>query len=248
MPGDVPGGIDRNSYEPAYIQIARIVSEEIADGILHAGDQLPSEAQFRARFKVSPMTIRRAINILVEKSLVRTIQGKGTFVRSLDMGEAVFRLQELRENRSDTSVKLLEAGIISIDDRVAGKLAISPGHRGIYIRRLILGEGIPAVYHREYLIYDPSRPIVEAQLQITSLAGLLQGEGAPGLRRGSLIMEAINLNEEDAAILHVPPQSAAFSLEHLFYDFEDHPISWGWFIYRADQFRLTARIGAGAEL
>lgn len=233
------------------MQIVRIVTEEIAAGLLHPGDQLPTEAQFRSRFNVSPMTIRRAINILAERGLVTTTQGKGTFVRSLDIGEAVFRLQELKKHLTDrgqTTVRLLEASILSLDDQVAGKLAIPSGDHGIYIRRLVLQENTPAMYHREYLIYDPSRPIVEAQLQITSLAGLLQGQGAEGLRRGSLIMEAVNLNEEEAGMLHIPLNSAAFSLEHTFYDFEDRPVSWGWFICRADLFNLTAQIGAGAEL
>jgi DNA-binding GntR family transcriptional regulator len=249
-PGGKPKAIDRNSYEPAYVQIVHIVSEEIAAGVLHPGDQLPTEAQFRSRFNVSPMTIRRAVSILVDRGLVSTTQGKGTFVRSLDMGEAVFRLQELKESWTDgdrTAVRLLEASILSVDERVAGKLAVSPGDRGIYIRRLVFREGVPAMYHREFLIYDPLRPVVEAQLQITSLTGLLQGQSAEGLRRGSLIMEAVNLNEEEAAILHVPIKSAAFSLEHTFYDFDDRPVSWGWFLCLADLFKLTAQFGAGAE-
>jgi DNA-binding GntR family transcriptional regulator len=248
-PGGKPRAIDRNSYEPAYMQIVHIVTEEIAAGVLRPGDQLPTEAQFRSRFNVSPMTIRRAINILVERGFVSTTQGKGTFVRGLDMGEAVFRLQELKENWTNTDhavVRLLEASILSLDERVAGKLALSAGDRGIYIRRLVLREGLPAIYHREFLVYDPLRPVVEAQLQITSLAGLLQGQTAEGLRRGSLIMEAVNLNEEEAAILHIPAHSAAFSLEHTFYDFGDRPVSWGWFLCRADLFNLTAQIGAGA--
>ena len=243
--------IDRDSYEPAYVQIVRIVSEEIATGVLHAGDQLPSEAQFRRRFNVSPMTIRRAINILVERGLVTTTQGKGTFVRSLDIGEAVFRLQELKERWADggqTTVRLLEASIISLDEPAADKLAVAAGDRGIYIRRLVLQENVPAMYHREYLIYDPSRPVVEAQLQITSLSGLLSGQGGEGLRRGNLAMEAVNLNEEEAMVLQVPLNSAAFSLEHTFYDFDDRPVSWGRFLCRADFFVLTARIGAEANL
>jgi GntR family transcriptional regulator len=243
--------IDRESYEPAYAQIVRIVSQKIAEGDLHPGDQLPTEGQFCKQFNVSPMTIRRAINILAEKGLISATQGKGTFVRSLDIGEAVFRLHELKAGWTDgdhTAVRLLEASIVSVDGRAAEKLAIPAGDQGIYIRRLVLQERVPAMYHREYLIYDPARPVVEAQLQITSLTGLLQGQSAEGLRRGSLIMEAVILNREEAGTLQVPPSSAAFSLEHTFYDFDDRPVSWGWFLCRADLFNLTAQIGAGAEL
>jgi len=243
--------IDRSSYEPAYMQVVRIVSEQIAGGTLRPGDQLPSESQFCTQFNVSPMTVRRAVNILVERGLVSATQGKGTFVKPLDIGEAVFRLQELKEHwvqGSETTVKLLEARILSADEHVARKLAVLPGERTIYIRRLMLQEAVPTMYHREYLVYDPKRPVVEAQLQITSLEGMLQGESGEGLRRGHLTIEAVNLKEEEAGVLQIEAGSAAFCLEHIFHDFSDHPISWGWFICRADRFKLTTRIGADVNL
>ncbi len=249
--GPKPRTIDRDSYEPAYVQIVRILSEEIATGVLQQGDQLPSEAQLRARFALSPMTIRRAVNILVERGLVTAEQGKGTFVKSLDIGEAVFRLQELKERWTDgdeTSVRLLEASVLSLNKEEAKRLAVRAGRRAIYIRRLVFQKDVPALYHREYLIYDPLRPVVEAQLRITSLTGLLQGKGGEGLRRGNLTMKAVNLDEEEALALQVPVNAAAFSLEHTFYDFEDRPVSWGRFICRAESFVLTARIGAEASL
>lgn len=233
------------------MQLVRIVSQQIATGILHPGDQLPSEVQLCAQYNVSPMTVRRAMNILVERGLVNATQGKGTFVKPLDIGEAIFRLQELKEHwvqGSQTTVRLLEANILSADERVARKLTISLGERTIYIRRLMFQEDMPTMYHREYLVYDPRRPVVEAQLQITSLEGLLQVESSEGLRRGHLTIEAVNLKEEEARLLHIPTGSAAFCLEHIFHDFSDHPVSWGWFVCRADCFKLTTRIGADADL
>jgi DNA-binding GntR family transcriptional regulator len=243
--------IDRGSFEPAYMQIVRIVGHQIATGILHPGDRLPSEVQFCTRYNVSPMTVRRAINILVERGLVSAAQGKGTFVKPLNIGEAVFRLQELKDHwvqGRQTVVRLLEASILSADENVAGKLAISPGEQTIYIRRLVLQDDVPTMYHREHLVYDPRRPVVEAQLQITSLEGLFQGNSDEGLRRGDLSIEAVNLTGEEAELLQIPIGSAAFYLEHIFRDFGDNPVSWGWFVCRADRFKLTTCIGADAYL
>jgi DNA-binding GntR family transcriptional regulator len=243
--------IDRNSYEPAYMQLVRLISEQIANGVLTTGDQLPTEAQFCSQYNISPMTVRRAINILIERGLVSATQGKGTFVKALDIGEAVFRLQEMKAQWAQgtpATVRLLEARIVSADERVARKLGISPGERVIYMRRLVLQEDVPTMYHREYLIYDPRRPLVEAQLQITLLEGLLQGQSCGGLRRGHLTIEAVNLRVEEATALELSTGSAAFYLEHIFYDFDDHPVSWGGFICRSDYFKLTTYIGAGADL
>ena len=53
----------------------------------------------------------------------------------------------------------------------------------------------------------------------------------------------MSLDAEAAKLLKVPEGSPAFCLEHLFLDFDGQPVSWGRFLCRADQFRLTTHIG-----
>lgn len=237
---------DREPYEPAYAQVARVLSQEIARGVYRPGDRLPSESQLRARFGVSGMTVRRAINILVDRGAVTASQGKGVFVRGLDMREAAFYLRERHEDvllSSDAEVRLQQAAIQKATERVARKLGVQPGTRVIYLRRLVLKPDGPVMLHREYIVYDPRQGTVEAELQITSLEGLLQGSTGDGLRRGDLTLEATVLNAEEAGLLQAPEGSPALCLEHIFYDFQDKPVAWGWFLGRADRFRLVAHIG-----
>jgi GntR family transcriptional regulator len=238
--------IDRASYEPAYAQLANILRDSMAAGMLRPGDQLPSEAQLCERYDVSPMTVRRAINLLVDEGVVIADQGRGTFVKPVAMGAATFQLREslnLFNDSGETTVHVLEARIIGADMRVARKLEIQPGERTVYIRRLLRTDGRPSLYHREYLIYDPLRPIVEAELEVTALQRLFNGTGGTILRGGEVSLEATILNEEEMKILQAPKLMAAFCFEHLFYDFESRPISWGWFIGRADCIRFTTQVG-----
>lgn len=238
--------IDRDSYEPAYAQLVNILRRSMATGILRPGDQLPSEAQLCERYGVSPMTVRRAINILVDQGVVVAEQGRGTFVKPVAMSEASFQLRELRDLFNDnqrTTVRVLEARIVKADERVARKLHIAPGQRAVYIRRILLSDGKPALYHREYLVYDHTRPIVEAELEVTSLQRLFRGAGETILKCGEISMEATLINDEEAALLGVVQPMAAFVFEHLFYDFDDKPISWGWFVGRADLLRFTTHVG-----
>ena len=145
-------GVDRSSYEPAYAQVVRILSQEIAGGAYRAGAQLPSESQLRAWFGVSGMTVRRAINILVDRGIISASQGKGTFVRGLDMREAAFRPRERHDDAvlgPGAQVRLLQAAIQAADERVARKLGIEPGAGVIYLRRLVSEPDGPVMYHRE---------------------------------------------------------------------------------------------------
>ena len=185
--------------EPAYLHIANTIAERIGAGDYRPGDQLPTEAELRSEFGVSPMTVRRAINILLDRYLVTTTQGKGTFVRGLELSEAVFRLQPITEVLDDASVdvSLLEASVVPADEKVAGLLECAVGDHTIFMRRLIGRDGVPLMYQLEQLVYDEHRPLVEAQLQITSLDGLLRSTPGEGMPRGDLAIEAVCLGGED---------------------------------------------------
>lgn len=191
------------------------------------------------------MTVRRVINILVDQGIVTSSQGKGTFVRQIELGEATFNLQVLRELfiHPETSVRILDAKVIRSDARVARKLAIRENDRAVYIRRLITRGGEALLYHREYLLCDPTRPLIEVELEVTSIKGLFDGSSGTGLKRGNLRIEAVNLNKEEAGYLQGRIGDAAFCLEHIFFDFDDRPISWGRFICRGDRLHFTASLG-----
>lgn len=236
----------RRSHEPAYLHIANAIEDRIGAGAYRPGDQLPTEPQLRAEFGVSPMTVRRAISILLDRGLVAATQGKGTFVRAAYLGEAAFRLQEITDTwLGDDSVEvlLLEASIVPVNERVAARLECPFAAPTVYLRRLIQRGGLPLIYQLEYVVYDEHRPLVEAQLQITSLEGLLDSASGEGLASGQLTVQAVSLGSDEAPLLGVQEGSPAFCLEHQFRDFDGRVVSWGVFLCRADQFRLTTHIG-----
>jgi len=238
--------IDRDAEQPVYMQLAENLHQQILAGSYRPGERLPSEAMLVEMFKVSPMTVRRAINLLASQDIVTTARGSGTFVKEVELGTASFYLQDLKELFNDaagTTVKLLEARYCPADERTARKLHLQPGERAIYIRRLLLAEGEPAFYHRGYLVNDPHRPVIEAELEVTDLKGLFQGSGSSLIKHGDLYLESTLLDEEEAAILKLTTPAAGMLLEHIFYDFDNEPVSWGWFVCPSRRLRLHTRVG-----
>ena len=245
---DIKGSyqIDRDSYEPAYVQLADILRRQIASGVFRPGDQLPSEAQLCRRYDISPMTVRRSINLLADQGVVSTAQGRGTFVKALEVGSATFGLGELQDlfhQGAVGDVRLLDARVVSADERTARKLGLEVGAPAIYIRRLFTRDNQPVFYHRAYLVYDPTRPIVEAEMDVTSLQGLFTGGVNTLLKCGQLSISATLMREEEAALLKKELPAAAFYLEHVFLDFNNCPISWGWFVIPGERLHLTANVG-----
>ena len=238
--------IDRDSYEPAYSQLSNLLREQVADGVYQPGQRLPSEASLCKKYNVSPMTVRRAINLLLDQGVVNTIQGKGTFVKPLNFSAISFNLQnfqDLFQDKGRTKVKFLEARIIRADDQIAAKIDINPGQRVIFMRRLIINNSRPVIYHKESMVYDPKLPIVEGEMELTSLHGLFSGSNESSFKKGKLDLKATILDEEAALLLDSETSEPALKLEHIFYDFKNQPISWGWFIFRSDLPELSTTVG-----
>ena len=63
---------------PRYEEIAAYLRELVAER--EPGDRLPSESELCARFGVSRMTARHAVQQLEQEHLVHRRRGKGTFV------------------------------------------------------------------------------------------------------------------------------------------------------------------------
>ena len=232
---------------PAYLQIAAAISERIGEGVHGPGSRLPSESQFCAEFGVSAMTLRKALGVLAEQGLVYAEKGRGTFVRSLALGDTVFRLEELGSLWRDDSadIALLEAATTKADTKIAQMLKVEPGTRVTFLRRLIKNRGIPTMYHVEYIVFDARRPLVESQLQLTTLHGVLEAARGGGFALGRVILRAQRVDETAAPVLDMVEGTPVLCLEHVFEDHAQRPVSWGWFVMRADMFQLTAQLGPG---
>src|SRR5208337_4021594 len=195
---ETPQTIDRDSYEPAYAQLVRLLRQQISSGLFRRGDQLPSEAVICSRYGVSPMTVRRAVNMLLDQGVVSTVQGRGTFVKGLELGSSTFALYDFQNffrDKERTKVQLFTTRIVPANEAVANAMAISTGRRVIYLRRLLLRDDIPVLSHEEHLIYDPMRPIVEAEMYVTSLHGLFSGSGGTDIKKGLLVIRSVLLDE-----------------------------------------------------
>jgi DNA-binding GntR family transcriptional regulator len=243
---DLDLDIDKESYEPAYVQLANLFKKQIAAGFYRPGSKLPTEAEIRKRFDVSPMTVRRAVGLLLDGGVVTTTRGRGTFVKSVEISGSSFSMDALTDlinSGRDTRVKMLKISIASATELTAAKLDIEPGDSLIHVKRLILNQEEPVLFHNEHLIYDPRRPLVEGEMDATTLKGIFTGSNDTDIKMGILTARAALLDPEEAGLLDRPVNSACFRFEHSFYDFDDRPLSSGCFTCPSDRICLTARIG-----
>ena len=75
---------DWDAAEFIYVQLADDLAAKIAAGDFPVGSRLPNEAELAETYEVARMTVRRALDVLRERGLVRTLHGRGSVVVAKD--------------------------------------------------------------------------------------------------------------------------------------------------------------------
>jgi GntR family transcriptional regulator len=69
-----------DAAEFVYVQLANDLAARIEHGEFPLGSRLPSEQALADHYGVAKMTVRRAMEILRERGIVRTLHGRGSVV------------------------------------------------------------------------------------------------------------------------------------------------------------------------
>jgi DNA-binding GntR family transcriptional regulator len=177
--------IDKLSHVPIYLQIERILTEQIEAGYLHSGEPIPSETDLAAKYHVSRMTARKAVDYLVRQGVVERFRGRGTFVcahkeelkialpldRHLTSSEVAESLNSTIQNR------LLHLEKVKAPKHVAEELYIAEGDWVWFMKRLRMIGNIPFVFESSHMLADPMFSDLTAKDLNTSKYSYLQRKG-----------------------------------------------------------------------
>ena len=105
-------GLDEGA--PLFVQIAGRLAEDIADGTLAEGEQVPSTNELAAFYRINPATAAKGIGMLTDDGLVEKRRGIGMFVAA---GARMRLLAQRRQQFAERFVEPLvaEAGRLGID-------------------------------------------------------------------------------------------------------------------------------------
>lgn len=68
------------AHLPLYLRIRRTIRSQIDSGAFTPGAAIPSESDLAQQYGTTKLTIRNAIDGLIDEGLLFRVQGKGTFV------------------------------------------------------------------------------------------------------------------------------------------------------------------------
>ena len=235
--------LNRDLPIPLYHQLKTLILQEIEAGTWKPDQQLPTEEQLSARFRVSKITVRQALRELSNLGWVRREQGRGTFVQKPALEEGPRKLTsfsaEMREHGLVATSQVLEKSVIAAPADVAAKLGIMTTDRVFRLRRLRLADGVPLGVQTAYLPMAMLPGIDDVQFTDLSLYGLLESryDLHPVAAKETLI--AVVVNNEEASLLRVPPGSPALAAERITFLPQGQPLEYAQSIMRGDRYKVV---------
>lgn len=125
---------------PLHSQIRTSLQEKIETGEWPAQFRLPSEPELAASFKVSRMTVRQAVDKLVEAGLLYRRRGVGTFVSPRVMSRDLMKMTSFSEDAKSRGAparsEVRTAGVVKASAEVAKKLGVPPKDNVVVVERL----------------------------------------------------------------------------------------------------------------
>ena len=240
---DIIGALDEQSRAPLYQQLQRALRDAIADKRLSPDEALPPERDLAEEFQISRITVRKALDGLVNDGLLTRRQGAGTFVTAR-VEKNFSKLSSFSEDmisrgRTPHSVWLSRsAGAVSPEESMT--LGLSPGTPVYRFNRIRFADGAPMAL--EYSTVPgfclPSADVVE-----TSLYGALEKYGARPARALQRL-RAVLFNAEQAEMMAVPDKAAGLLIERRGFLKDGRPVEFTQSYYRGDAYDFVAELNS----
>lgn len=231
---------------PLYRQLGGALADLIAGGALPVGASLPPERDLAQMTGLSRVTVRKAVQGLVERGQLVQRQGSGTYV-----AQATGRMEQSLQHLTSFSEDMRRRGLVSRSQWLSRRievpdndetmaLGLSVGEQVARLARIRLADGRPLAIERATL---PASVLPDPEAVTDSLYALLRDRGSCPVRAVQRITAA-NVAAEDAQVLDLPPGGAVLRMERISYLASGRAIELTRSLYRGDAYDFVSELRA----
>lgn len=143
---------------PVYIQIHNQIRQDIEAGKWQIGERIPSERDLAVSFNVSRMTLRQAIQTLVDEGILERRIGAGTYVANQKVQERVsgvtsFTDLMLAQGKAPSS-KTISYHVAKPSLSEAEKLRLEDGNQVLRMERIRYADEVPISFEVATVPYE----------------------------------------------------------------------------------------------
>src|SRR4051812_17179039 len=205
------------------------------------GDCIPSERELCARYGLARMTVRKALDHLVQEGRLTRVPGKGTFVAEPKIGLRMRLMSFTEDMRARGHVPGsvdLARRVIPAGRRLGGELGLDDDDPVYVIERLRTADGVPMALERTHFPAALTPGLIDEPLQDRSLFTVLEERYGIVYDEGEQTVEAGIADPTDAALLGIPVGSAVLLHQRRSLA-GGRPVEYVESAYRGDRYQLT---------
>lgn len=217
----------QGNNEPLYSQLKQILRTAIVNGEYVQGQQIPTEQELMKRYDVSRITVRRAIQELINERYLIKSQGKGTFVNEIRPNRELVNLKSFTENCEEhhhvAKSQVLSVSLDKANKHDIRRLGVSEEDKVIHVARLRSKDDTPFLIEHSYYPYPQYAVLLERNLSGSIYAILKEELGMIPIRSEKSI-EIAYATAEQAQLLGINKGAAVFLMRTIVYDENDQPV------------------------
>lgn len=229
--------LQSESASPLYHQLMQRIRVDIEKGKYPVGSKIPPEHELEQTYRLSRVTVRRALAELTELGLLERKQGKGTFVSVPRIRQDLKSLHSFhdscKQNGRIPSTDVIRIVETTADTRDAEDLNLKPGSRIVETLRLRKADGEPVVLERNR--FSMAYAYLEDEDLNGSLYAILREYGAEPTQA----VHDISLcyaTAEQAGYLGIDEGTPLLKLHELIFDQRGRPLHNSLQLIRGDRF------------
>ena len=230
--------------EPKYLQIANYIRDQITNGTLRPGGEVPSERQIAAEWSVARPTAARALEALRNQGLVESRQGSGTYVRDQPTArrarERYVRAHQLgRIYAPGEYAVIMAAELVTPPDYVAEALRLGQDERAIRRHRVTHSETGPVESSTSWLAGDLAEVapllLVRDRIKLGTVAYVENATGRVAEYASDRVAARLATPDEAADLTLSEGAQAVLTYRHTVYDAQDQPLEFAEAVYPPDR-------------
>lgn len=225
--------MEKRNMGPKHKQIKEDIVEDILGGVYEPGDMIPKQSDYAKEYNVSRLTVRKAIDDLVAKGILRTEKGKGTFVQEIATKAYSYRRvagfsSNVVSKTAKAHSKVIEIKEIKADKALASYLQIAEGGKVVTIGRLRYLNEVCVAFQKSFLPGERVAGIdfEQENLNEYSLYDVLQRKAGLVLSYVDERFRAIRADEELSSYFKVEEGDPILYVRRVTYDSHDVPIEY----------------------
>lgn len=225
---------------PLYRRVADAIRATIETGAMAPGDAIASEHQLAAHYRVSRITVRRALDDLSREGLIERSRGRNARIRRLNGMSPVLAMQRddiknLLALARDTEVIVLKAELMPISRDVSSALQIPVEDQAFFSRRIRLHNKQPFSLSDAWVPAQYATEMDAAALARQPMLTLMAAAGAVPARTDQAIA-AVGARDFEARALDVVIGTPLLEITRTLRNAEDKPIQHLRMLFRSDRY------------